>query len=53
VKKSIPAKTIRIGRVTVFCVGLAVMLAVVLGVGTTALASNGEPFLLGKGNVAA
>lgn len=33
-------------------VGLAIMLALVFGVATTALGANGNPFLLGKGNLA-
>jgi hypothetical protein len=37
-----------VGRATVFLVGLAVILAVVLGVATSALGANGNPFLLGK-----
>lgn len=41
-----------IGRATTFCVGMAVVLAVVLGVGTTALAAvPGDPFKLGRLNV--
>lgn len=40
-----------VGRATTFCVGLAVVLAVVLGVGTTALAAvPGDPFKLGRFN---
>ena len=39
------------GRATVFCVGLAVTLAVVLGVATVALAAvPGDPFKLGQVN---
>ena len=46
------SKAVRLARGTALFVGAAVMLAVVLGVGTTALAANGKPFLLGKPNVA-
>lgn len=42
---------INLGRATVFAVGLAVILAVVLGVATTALAAvPGDPFRLGRIN---
>jgi len=41
-----------VGRATVFMAGLAVILALVLGVATTALGANGKPFVLGKSNVA-
>lgn len=45
------SKTIRLGRATVFAVGLTVILAVVLGVATTALAAMpGDPFRLGRIN---
>lgn len=44
-------KVMWVGRVTTFCTGLVVILAVVLGVGTTALAAApGDPFELGKLN---
>jgi hypothetical protein len=44
-------KVMWVGRATTFCVGLAVVLAVALGVGTTALAAvPGDPFKLGKPN---
>ncbi len=46
------SKVMWVGRATVFLVGLAVILALVLGVATTALGANGKPFLLGKKNVA-
>ncbi|MGH3148631.1 MAG: hypothetical protein ACRDTR_22865 [Rubrobacter sp.] len=42
----------RVGRTTEFMVGWAVLLAVVLSVGTAALAVCGQPCLLGKNNVA-
>lgn len=42
---------IKVGRTAVFAVGLAVILAVVLGVATTALAAvRGDPFRLGRIN---
>jgi hypothetical protein len=41
-----------IGKATVFAVGLAVVLAVILGVATAAMAAApGDPFRLGKSNV--
>ena len=40
------------GRATVFMVGLAVILAVVLGVATAAFGANGDFFKLGKKNTA-
>lgn len=46
------SKVMWVGRATVFLVGLAVILALVFGVATTALGANGNPFLLGKKNVA-
>ena len=42
----------RIGRVTALTVGLAVMLALVFGVASAAFGANGDPWLLGRGNVA-
>ena len=48
---TIAKKVMWIGRATVFSVGLIVTLAIVLGVGTTALAAvPGDPFKLGKTN---
>ena len=45
------SRAIRLGRTTVFAVGLAVILAVVFGVATTALAAvPGDPFRLGRIN---
>ena len=41
-----------VGRATVFVVGLAVTLAMVLGVATAAFGANGGSFILGKTNVA-
>lgn len=46
--RSILKKVMWVGRATVFMVGLTVVLAVVLGVATTALAATGGNFLLGK-----
>jgi hypothetical protein len=50
--KKIAGKAMFVGRATVFAVGLAVILTMVLGVASSALAANGKPFILGKGNVA-
>ena len=50
--KKIFETAMRTGTATVFAIGLAVVLAAVLGVASTALAANGKPFLLGKSNVA-
>lgn len=44
-------KVMWVGRATTFCVGVAVVLAVVFGVGTAALAAvPGDPFRLGRHN---
>ena len=49
--RSAASKVMWVGRATVFLVGLAVMLALLLGVATTALASiPGDPFRLGQTN---
>ncbi len=49
--RSAAGKVAWVGRATVFLVGLAVVLAVVLGVATAALAAvPGDPFKLGKFN---
>lgn len=50
--RSAAGKVMWVGRATVFLVGLAVILALVLGVASMALGANGQSFLLGKGNVA-
>ena len=50
--KSAASKVMWVGRVTVFLVGLSVILALIFGVASTALGANGNPFLLGKKNVA-
>jgi hypothetical protein len=41
-----------VGRATVFLVGLAVILALVFGLASTALGANGDPWRLGQSNVA-
>ncbi len=49
--KKISAKVMWVGRATLLTVGMAVILAVVLGIATTALAAApGDPFRLGKSN---
>ncbi len=49
--RSAASKVMWVGRATTFCVGLAVVLAVAFGVGTTALAAvPGDPFKLGRVN---
>lgn len=50
--KSTASKVMWVGRATVFLVGLAVILALVLGVATSALGANGQSFLLGRSNLA-
>ena len=50
--RSVVSKVIWVGRAKVFLVGLSVILAVIFGVASTALGADGEPFLLGKRNVA-
>lgn len=50
--KSTASKVMWVGRATVFLVGLAVILALVFGVATSALGANGQSFILGKGNLA-
>lgn len=52
IAKTVFSKTMWMARGTATMMGLAVILAVVLGVATTALGANGKPFLLGKPNVA-
>jgi hypothetical protein len=46
------SKVMWVGRATVFMVGLAVILALVLGVASAAFGANGGNFILGKTNVA-
>lgn len=50
--RSAASKVAWAGRAPVFLVGLAMILALVLGVATTAVGANGSPFLLGKRNAA-
>jgi hypothetical protein len=50
--RSAASKVMWVGRATVFLVGLAVILALVLGVATTAFGANGDAWRLGQGNVA-
>ena len=45
-------KAMMVGRTAALSLGVAVMLALVLGVGTTAVAATGGNFLLGKANSA-
>lgn len=45
-------KAMMVGRTAALTLGVAVMLALVLGVGTTAVAATGGNFLLGKANSA-
>jgi hypothetical protein len=52
VAKRMFLKVVLMGRIATFSVGLAVVLAFTVGVATTAVAANGKPFILGKGNVA-
>ena len=46
------SKVMWVGRATVFLVGLAVILALVLGVATAALGANGDFFRVGQSNFA-
>ena len=50
--KTVFSKVMWVGRATTFAVGLAVILALTVGLATTALAGNGDPFKLGKSNTA-
>src|SRR5918999_4615379 len=50
--RSAASKVMWVGRATVFLVGLAVILALLFGVASAALGANGNPFLLGRENVA-
>ncbi len=50
--RSVVSKVMWVGRVTVFMVGLAVILALLFGVASMALGANGNPWILGRGNVA-
>ena len=48
--RSVVGKIMWVGRATVFLVGLAVMLALVLGVATSAFGANNDNFILGALN---
>lgn len=48
--RSAASKVMWVGRATVFLVGLAVILALVFGVASTALGKNGQALILGKAN---
>ncbi len=50
--RSTASKVMWVGRATVFLVGLAVILALVLGAATTALSATGGNFILGQPNSA-
>src|SRR3990170_4489976 len=46
--RSAAGKLMWVGKATVFLVGLAVILALLFGVTSTALGANGKPLILGK-----
>src|SRR5215218_575573 len=50
--KSATSKVMWVGKATVFVVGLAVILALVLGVATAAFGANGDVFKVGRSNFA-
>ena len=50
--KGTAGKVMWVGRATVFLVGLAVILAVVVGLASTAFGANGQAWILGQGNAA-
>jgi hypothetical protein len=50
--RSVVSKLMWVGRATVFMVGLAVILALMFGVGSMAFAANGQSWILGQPNVA-
>jgi hypothetical protein len=50
--RSVAKKVMWVGRATVFLVGLAVILALVMGVASAAFGANNGNFILGKTNVA-
>ena len=50
--RSAVSKVMWVGRATVFLVGLAVILALVLGVASAAFGANGDAWRLGRNNVA-
>jgi hypothetical protein len=51
--RSVVGKIMWVGRVTVFLVGLAVILALLFGAASIAFAKDDDPWLLGRSNVAA
>ena len=52
VLRSVVGKVMWVGRATVFLVGLAVILAALFGLASTALGANGDSLRLGLGNAA-
>ncbi len=50
--KGMLGKVMWVGKGTVFVVGLAVILAAIMGTASMAFAANGKPFILGQNNVA-
>ena len=50
--RSTLSKVVSVGRATVLVVGLATVVAVVLGVASMAFAGNGDPWILGQLNSA-
>jgi hypothetical protein len=46
------SKVLWVGRATVFLVGLAVILSLIVGAASVAFGANGEAFLLGRQNSA-
>src|SRR5215217_3746848 len=50
--RGVASKVMWVGRTTVFVVGLAVILALVLGAATAAFGANGDFFKVGKFNIA-
>ncbi len=50
--RSVFGKVMWVGRATVFLVGLAVIMALVVGAATTAMGATGGNFILGKANTA-
>jgi hypothetical protein len=45
-------RALRVGRATALALGVGVMLALVVGLASVAFAANGDPWLLGRSNVA-
>lgn len=50
--KTVFSKALRIGRATALALGVAVMLALVVGAASTAFGANGDAWRLGQGNIA-